>query len=321
MNASRRLRSRLKRCDTSSLSAPALLLLPVTPGLHRLSRQLNQRQQIRSPILLRVGEIEGAPTRHEATPEVPRTPAQDQLGSGASEVLLISQAERGGARISLSPDHLTGSWQFSSSFLQGRYCPSAQSFPENAGPYGSGFAGTSVESASHATHPVLAEAEGSIRVKLTQACVSALARWRHPFWLKQGMILDTLHRKKVVMTDVSNKGWAALCEVKPTFGLWSEKESGLHINCLEMLAVCQACQFFLPDINQQGGLVSKILCTLPSDLLVWAQNNLRSLKATLVLRKMNQGADMLSKNNVSSEERTLHPLTVQRIWEVLAELE
>ncbi len=48
-------------------------------------------------------------------------------------------------------------------FLQGRYRPSAQSFPENAGPYGSGFAGTSVGSASHATHPVPAEAEGSIR--------------------------------------------------------------------------------------------------------------------------------------------------------------
>ncbi len=47
--------------------------------------------------------------------------------------------------------------------LRGRYCPSAQSFPENAGPYGSGFAGTSVGSASHSTHLVLAEAEGSIR--------------------------------------------------------------------------------------------------------------------------------------------------------------
>ncbi len=47
-------------------------------------------------------------------------------------------------------------------FLQGRYRPSAQSFPENAGPYGSGFTGTSVGSASHAIHPVLAEAEGSI---------------------------------------------------------------------------------------------------------------------------------------------------------------
>ncbi len=46
-------------------------------------------------------------------------------------------------------------------FLQGRYRPFAQSFPENPGPYGSGFAGTSVGFASHATHPVLAQAEGS----------------------------------------------------------------------------------------------------------------------------------------------------------------
>ncbi len=50
------------------------------------------------------------------------------------------------------------------SLLQGRYRPSALSFQENAGPYGSGFAGTSVGSASHATHPVLAEAECFIRV-------------------------------------------------------------------------------------------------------------------------------------------------------------
>ncbi len=48
-------------------------------------------------------------------------------------------------------------------FLQGRDRPSAQSFPENSGPYDSGFAGTSVGSASHATYPVLAEAGGSIR--------------------------------------------------------------------------------------------------------------------------------------------------------------
>ncbi len=47
--------------------------------------------------------------------------------------------------------------------LQGGYRPSTQSFTENAGPYGSGFACTSVGSASHATCPVLAEAEGSIR--------------------------------------------------------------------------------------------------------------------------------------------------------------
>ncbi len=32
--------------------------------------------------------------------------------------------------------------------------------------------------------------------------------------------------------------------------------------------------------------------------------------------KINQGADMLSRNNVSSEEWTPHPLAVQKIWEV-----
>ncbi len=46
-------------------------------------------------------------------------------------------------------------------FLQGRHRPSAQSFPEDAGPYGSGFAGTSAGSVSYATHPVLVETEGS----------------------------------------------------------------------------------------------------------------------------------------------------------------
>ncbi len=91
--------------------------------------------------------------------------------------------------------------------------------------------------------PSLAWRYGCHRVTVTQACVSALARWRDPVWLKRGVILDTAHRRKIVMTDASNK---VLCEGKPTFGLWSEEESGLHINCLEMLAVCQACQFYLP---------------------------------------------------------------------------
>ncbi len=47
--------------------------------------------------------------------------------------------------------------------LQGGYRPSTQNFPENAGPYGSDFAGTPIGSASHATHLVLAQEEGSIR--------------------------------------------------------------------------------------------------------------------------------------------------------------
>ncbi len=46
-------------------------------------------------------------------------------------------------------------------FLQGRHCLSAQSFPEDVGPYGSGFTGTSAGSAPYATHSVLVKTEGS----------------------------------------------------------------------------------------------------------------------------------------------------------------
>ncbi len=97
-----------------------------------------------------------------------------------------------------------------------------------------------------------------------------------------------------------------------------------------MLAVCQACQFFVSGtpctstVRQQvrgviykspvSNLVSKWLCTLANDLLLWAQNNLRSLKH--VPSKINQGADTLSRKNVSSEEWMLHLLAVQKIWEV-----
>ncbi len=48
------------------------------------------------------------------------------------------------------------------------------------------------------------------RITVTRACISALARWRDLLWLKQGVILDTAHRRKVVTTDASNKGWGAV---------------------------------------------------------------------------------------------------------------
>ncbi len=140
-------------------------------------------------------------------------------------------------------------------------------------------------------------------------------------------------------TDASNTGWGALCEGKPTFGHWSKAEKGFHINCLEMLAVCQACQFFLLDliehhvlirldnmsvvfyINHHGDLSSKRLFILVECLLEWAQLNLRTLRAAHLPGKLNQGADMLWRGNVPSEEWLLHPQTVQIIWKIFGRAE
>ncbi len=62
-----RLRSRLKRCDTSSRNAPVLLLL-VAPSLRRLSSLPSQHLPLPNPNLLRIGRIEGVPARQDATP-------------------------------------------------------------------------------------------------------------------------------------------------------------------------------------------------------------------------------------------------------------
>ncbi len=154
---------------------------------------------------------------------------------------------------------------------------------------------------------------GRLHIRVNQACVTALTPWKNPRWMEKGVAMGLVHTRKVVTTDASNTGWGALCEGKPTFGHWSKTESGFHINCLEMLAVCRACQFFLPDligrhvlirsdnmsvvsyINHQGGVSSKRLFILAERLLEWAQLNLRSLRAAHLPGRLNQGADMLSR--------------------------
>ncbi|KAI2662214.1 ORF V: Enzymatic polyprotein [Labeo rohita] len=180
---------------------------------------------------------------------------------------------------------------------------------------------------------------GRLRVKVDQTCVEALVPWKGPQWFERGVPLGSVCRRKVVTTDASNKGWRALCDGNPAFGLWSKAEEGFHINCLEMLAVCHALCAFLPDlkghhvlirsdsmtvvsyINRQGGLSSRHLFTLVKGLLEWAQLNLASLRAVHVPGRLNQGADMLSRSNVPSGEWTLHLQTVQKIWEVFGKAE
>ncbi len=116
--------------------------------------------------------------------------------------------------------------RYMASFKQGTAHP-LKAFQKMLGLNGSDFASTSAGSASHATHPVLAEAEGSIRGLASRTPLhndnrpvyNALVPWRDLLWLKQGGILDTAHRRKVVTTDASNKGLGALCEGKLTFGL------------------------------------------------------------------------------------------------------
>ncbi|KAI2645288.1 hypothetical protein H4Q32_028267 [Labeo rohita] len=153
---------------------------------------------------------------------------------------------------------------------------------------------------SHAWH------HGRLRVKVDQACVAALAPWRDHQWMEQGVPLDTVCRRKVVSTDASNSGWGALCDGKPAFSHWSRKKVAFTSTAWKCWRAVSP---------------RKRLFILVERLLEWAQLNLHSLRATHVLGRLNQGADMLSRSNVPSEEWMLHPQMVQRIWEIFGKAE
>ncbi len=80
-------------------------------------------------------------------------------------------------------------------------------------------------------------------ITVTRACVSAPACWRDLLRLKQGVILDTGAQKEGCHDRRFQQGLGSAMQRQTD--LRSLEESGLHINCLKMLTVCHACQFFL----------------------------------------------------------------------------
>ncbi len=67
-----------------------------------------------------------------------------------------------------------------------------------------------------------------------------------------GVELGLTSRRKVVTTDASNSGWATLYEGNLAFDSRSIHDQRLHINCLEMMAVCLALKTFLLALSPLG---------------------------------------------------------------------
>ncbi len=67
--------------------------------------------------------------------------------------------------------------------------------------------------------------QGCLRIRVSQACVAALAPWKNRQWMGRGVPLGMVCRRKVVSTDASNLGCGALCDGKLAFGPLVEEGS------------------------------------------------------------------------------------------------
>ena len=116
-------------------------------------------------------------------------------------------------------------------------------------------------------------------------------------------------------SDASRSGWGAHLLDQSASGLWSNQETSLHINILEMKALFLALQAFrgtitdqrvtaicdnstvVAYVSKQEGTVSDSLCELIGQLLRWTEAHNVLLEARYLPGQSNVLADLLSRRN------------------------
>ncbi len=148
---------------------------------------------------------------------------------------------------------------------------------------------------------------GCLNITVSRGCIEALKPWHNPDLFSRGVPLSSVVSRVVVTTDASTHGWGAVCDGMPLSGLWLKPQSQWHINRLELEAVFLALKEFQPqleqqhvlirtdntsvvsNINHQGGIRSRALCKRATDILLWVDCNLLSIRATHIPGLLNRG--------------------------------
>ena len=133
-------------------------------------------------------------------------------------------------------------------------------------------------------------------------------------------------------SGASWSGWGAHLLDQSASGLWSNQETSLHINILEMKALFLPLKAFrdlvtnqrvtamcdnstvVAYVSKQGGTVSDSLCELTGQLLRWTEDHNVLLEARYPPGQSNVLADLLSRRNqVLEAEWSLLPQVAKKI--------
>ncbi len=225
--------------------------------------------------------------------------------------------------------------------LQERHRSPTQSVSENAGPHGRSIGSVTAGPAPHAPPSTLVENHGFHTTHgVTDACISGWPPGRtHDGWRRAWPWGWSTAGKLSRQTPPTQVGGRCAKANRPSaIGRMAEK--GFHINSLEMLAVCRACQFFLLDpigrhvlirsdnmsvvsyINHQGGVSSKRLF-YSGRAAFW----MGSAQPALAEGSTPAGQTEPRSGYVISEQcplrgvGLLHPQVVQKIWKTFGKAE
>ena len=153
----------------------------------------------------------------------------------------------------------------------------------------------------------------SARITLSLPVLQDLQWWSIEDHVFRGLAMSTVIPDLQVQTDASTSGWGVSFQGSVLSGTWSQQETSLHINVLEMKAVLLACQrllyhfrhkcvLFLIDnqtvvsyLSKQGGTRSQQLMAVTRQVLTLAEQELILIKAQHIKGQLNVVADLASR--------------------------
>ncbi|XP_078539703.1 uncharacterized protein LOC144824504 [Lissotriton helveticus] len=158
-------------------------------------------------------------------------------------------------------------------------------------------------------------------------------QWWNPQNLSKGRLFQEPVPQVVLTADTSLTGWGAHLLQYTVQGLWTIKQKTLHINHLELLAICLALKAFqkylynkavlirtdnmttMYYIQKQGGTHSPQLSHLAQSIWRWAIPKNIFVLAEHLPGKDNQIADLLSRHSQQLHEWEIHPQALQPFFQ------
>ena len=156
--------------------------------------------------------------------------------------------------------------------------------------------------------------------------------------LRRGVPIGTLDVEYYLFTDSSTQGWDAHLQELTASGIWSQDQSQLHINVLELQAIWLGLRAFslrvenvrvalLSDktsavayLRNQGGTKSLAMNDLATDICLWSEKRGMTLVPRYLPGHLNVLADLLSRRGqILKTEWSVNQTVADRIFSCLGQ--
>ena len=161
----------------------------------------------------------------------------------------------------------------------------------------------------------------------------AILWWTNRDNLRRGVPIGTIDVEYYLYTDSSTQGWGAHLQELAASGIWSQDQSQLHINVLELQAIWLGLRAFsqrvenarvalmsdnmsaVAYLRNQGGTKSLTMNDLATDICLWSEKRGMTLVPRYLPGHLNVLADHLSRRGqILKTEWSLNQTVADRIF-------